>query len=447
VTLLQRSPRAVVGSSDDLLALVRSATLKLEHVQHVIVLWADALLTNERQAAELDTLLGETARDGDRTVVVEHTTPAVEAFLERAALKPRRLTHAIAQPAAQRTVGYVIVAAEQRAAMLQRLLDTRDPSSVAIVADDELAARHALDAITALGMDVPDDVTLVRAPDVASEALIVWYGPPESATRIAALTADLPDSSHIVLLTTAAELRHLKSLSNTLLLTPESLPHTTDEAAQRQRLLRDELAATLRRESVDAELALLDPLLAQHDAAELAAAALRLLARARHAAARAERGDVAVPAPRAIPASAAAADQHWTRLFISVGERDGARRGDLVGAITGEAGITGAQVGKIEMRETYSLVDIATPVADRVVQSLTGVSIRGRRVTARLDRAAGRSGVADPRRSGGRRDAPAAAEPAAGSAGTRPSREQDEWATRAERLRHARRPPPGGNEP
>ena len=71
---------------------------------------------------------------------------------------------------------------------------------------------------------------------------------------------------------------------------------------------------------------------------------------------------------------------------MSVGERDGAKRGDLVGAITGEADITGAQIGKIDLRDTYALVDIASPVADRVVERLTGISIRGRRVTARQDR-------------------------------------------------------------
>jgi len=140
----------------------------------------------------------------------------------------------------------------------------------------------------------------------------------------------------------------------------------------------------------------------------------------------------------------AATDVQWTRLFLSVGERDGARRGDLVGAITGEAGITGAQIGKIDLRDTYALVDVSSLVADRVVERLTGVSIRGRRVTARLDRGgSSRAGGGDREQRPGARRGPSDAARSA----PRAAREHEEWSARAERLRHAKRPPTTGSEP
>jgi ATP-dependent RNA helicase DeaD len=74
-----------------------------------------------------------------------------------------------------------------------------------------------------------------------------------------------------------------------------------------------------------------------------------------------------------------------TRIFVNVGAMDNARPGDLVGAITNEAHITSAQVGKIDIRENHSLVEIATDVADTVISKLTGSTIRGRRVVARID--------------------------------------------------------------
>jgi hypothetical protein len=43
--------------------------------------------------------------------------------------------------------------------------------------------------------------------------------------------------------------------------------------------------------------------------------------------------------------------------------------------------------GRIEVRETHSLVEVAPAVAEEAVKRLGGVSIRGRRVTARVDRA------------------------------------------------------------
>jgi ATP-dependent RNA helicase DeaD len=76
----------------------------------------------------------------------------------------------------------------------------------------------------------------------------------------------------------------------------------------------------------------------------------------------------------------------WVRLFVTVGTKDRASAKDLVGALIKEAGLQKGQIGKIEVREAFSLVDVAPPIVDQAVRRLTGVSIRGRRVTARPDR-------------------------------------------------------------
>jgi ATP-dependent RNA helicase DeaD len=443
--LLQQSPAAVVGTPVDLLALVRATELKLQGVRQVVILWPESMLTDETLSADLDTLLSELPRDADRTLIAEHATPVLESFIERIALKPRRLTHAVAIDIPPRQLGYVIVAAEQRVAALQRLLDARDTSDVAVVADDEHAAREAGDAIAALGENA---AAVLNPGDAPAASLVVWYGPPRGAQRVAALLSATSEASEIVLLATAVELQRMRALSPALALSPASFPQPTDAAAQRVRALRDELTSLLRREPMDAELATIEPLLATHDAAEIAAAALRLLGRARQALARVEQVDrsASVAAvPRAAPAPVTP-EQTWTRLFLNVGERDGVRRGDLVGAITGEASIPGSQIGKITLHETYSLVEVASPVAEHVVERLTGVSIRGRRVSARPDRAGARGAPAEARR-GGRRELSDGPQGARG--GPRAAREHEEWSTRGERLRHARRPAaePPGSEP
>lgn len=459
--LLQRDPLAVVGTPSDLLALVRTTALKLETVRHVVLMWPDAMLAEGAQIAELETLVSETPRDSDRTLLVEQVTPALEDLIERMALKPRRLTHDTSVQSAALAVTYVIVAAEQRAAALQQLLDAREVVPVAIVADDERAVRDASDAVTALGLDMPADARVVGSHDELDAPLVVWYGPPASKEHIAAAVAGTNTAAEVVLLATANELQRIRAQAGSIKLSPATLPQPVDAAAQRRRALRDELSTLLRRESVDSELALIEPLLATHDSAEIAAAALRLLGRARvrAEAAAAARSEQAREATAGVTSEGAKVDrqqpltgeQAWTRLFLSVGERDGAKRGDLVGAITGEADITGAQIGKIDLRDTYALVDIASPVADRVVERLTGISIRGRRVTARQDRGGTRSGPppADERRPSPRRDFSDARDGGgrgAGRGGPRATREHEEWSSRAERLRHAKRPPAGGSE-
>jgi ATP-dependent RNA helicase DeaD len=62
------------------------------------------------------------------------------------------------------------------------------------------------------------------------------------------------------------------------------------------------------------------------------------------------------------------------------------RAADLVGAITGETGIAGAQIGKIEIRGSFSLVEVDSQVVDDVIRKLDGTGIRGRAVTVKRDR-------------------------------------------------------------
>jgi ATP-dependent RNA helicase DeaD len=76
----------------------------------------------------------------------------------------------------------------------------------------------------------------------------------------------------------------------------------------------------------------------------------------------------------------------WTKLFFGIGRKDDIKPGDLVGAITGETGIVGGQIGKIDIRGGFTLVEIDSQVVDDVVRKLAGVTIRGQEVPVRLDR-------------------------------------------------------------
>jgi hypothetical protein len=50
------------------------------------------------------------------------------------------------------------------------------------------------------------------------------------------------------------------------------------------------------------------------------------------------------------------------------------------------AGLARDHVGKIEIRDAFSLVDVRADDADRAVRGLTGATIRGKRIAARPDR-------------------------------------------------------------
>jgi ATP-dependent RNA helicase DeaD len=83
-----------------------------------------------------------------------------------------------------------------------------------------------------------------------------------------------------------------------------------------------------------------------------------------------------------------AADGGWTRLYIGAGRRAGMRPGDLVGAITNEAGVPGSSIGAIQIADGFSIAEVRSDDAEAILRSLRGAAIRGRKVPVRIDREA-----------------------------------------------------------
>ena len=75
-----------------------------------------------------------------------------------------------------------------------------------------------------------------------------------------------------------------------------------------------------------------------------------------------------------------------TRLFIGAGRKAGIRPGDLVGAITGEAGVESRAIGAIEIADGFSLVEVPEALADDIIDALRATKIRGLKVTVRRER-------------------------------------------------------------
>src|SRR2546425_6900339 len=92
--------------------------------------------------------------------------------------------------------------------------------------------------------------------------------------------------------------------------------------------------------------------------------------------------------PSAVSETPPSSAPTWTKVFVNVGKKDQAGAKDLVGALIREVGIAKEAIGRIELRDTFCLIDVAAAVAERVVRGLTGVTIKGRRAVARLERQA-----------------------------------------------------------
>ncbi|CAJ1911446.1 ATP-dependent RNA helicase DbpA [Aeromonas jandaei] len=70
-------------------------------------------------------------------------------------------------------------------------------------------------------------------------------------------------------------------------------------------------------------------------------------------------------------------------LSIDAGRKTKVRAGDILGALTGEGGIAGADVGKIQISEQYSYVAVKQSVAKTALKRLQEGKIKGRSYRAR----------------------------------------------------------------
>ena len=75
------------------------------------------------------------------------------------------------------------------------------------------------------------------------------------------------------------------------------------------------------------------------------------------------------------------------RLFINVGRNQHVKPGDIVGAIAGEAGVSGSVVGAIDIKESYSFVDVDRRNAEKVMRAMMNAKIRG--LTVHMEKATG----------------------------------------------------------
>jgi len=386
---------AVAGTPEELGALIRSSLLKLDTVRTVVIAWADDILENGPDTlAALEGLLGELGEAG-RVIVARKLTPAVENLVERYARRARRVPLAEVEvpqtPADYQLphIKYVTIGGTARAASLRRLLDDLDPPSATIIARGGGALAQVRHTLRTLGYRHNDDPIHVTEGDLKGEThAVIFYQPPVTTAELQ--RAALGKPVEMVVLAQPGEVAALRELAGGRLI-PINLEGAERRAQNREESVRQELRAVLTRGVTPRDIIFLEPLLEIFDAVEIAAAALQLLdrerAQRRHAAeAAAARPGAAAGSSRGEAAGTGKGSGEMTRLFMTVGTRDGVKTGDLMGAIAGEGGIPADRVGKIDLRESHSLVEVAAGDAAGVIARLNGATIQGRRVVVRGER-------------------------------------------------------------
>ncbi len=388
--LLRAAPAHVVtGAPAELVVLLQASALKPVSVRGVVFGWLDAILETT-DAAPLETLLGELPKDGARVVLAGELTPAYETLIERYARRARRTAEpVVAEGAAPLNVEYVSTTASSRGASLRRLLDALDLPRAELYARSAWLRTDGAAIARSLGY-AADAVRFAAEGDAKSGDPLVMLELPTSREEMRALAG--ATGRRIYVLAQPSQLGSLRSLLGGGTVTPVAMLEAAERARGKDAALRASLRDVLTSSDIGREVLALEPLLGEFDGIEIAAAALRMLEQQR-------------PSRPVAATSAQAAPMQ--RLFLNLGERDGVRAQEVISAITAEAGVPGSQVGRVEVRDTHAIVEVAAAVAELVVGKLSGAVVRGRKVQARLDQPKeDRPARSGPPRSGAPRSGP-----------------------------------------
>lgn len=385
----QGTPQVVVASAETALREVEASRLKLETLESFVLDSASVVLALSGNDV-IEALTVSLPREAQRVVVTAEATPQVESYIERHVRRalwiPGRPVVTEEVPPPRGVLSYAVAPEGGKAELLAGLVaGGRVNLPAAVHCRAPASAAAAREALELRGFRASDPEPGL-APGSAVLRLALRDGDVSAAGGVATVVSyDVPfDAASLgerhaaggVVLVLARELPHLRQIAADAQFTLEAVSGAEPTTARSELdAYRARIRQAVREEDIGAQLLVLEPLFAEFSAAEVAAALSALL-----------RQRVPTLAPAAAAPSPGAGVRPWVRLFVSAGQRDNVRPGDLVGAITGEAGITGEEVGRIEIRDTFSIVEVAADAAERVIQALNGVTLKGRSLRVDYDR-------------------------------------------------------------
>ncbi len=353
----------VIASPETALTLLSRSALTMDSLTSLFLAWPESWGEDDSITALMQDLPKETQR-----VIYTAAPERVEALVERYARKALTTGAPALGGAASGPVRTVSVSWARRVPALAELVELLDPGSMVIWTADR---SHHPAIAQAVALADPE-LRLVTGDAPAAETIVAFDLP--TAERL----QQLARIGEVVLLVPPGTESYAARIAT--LRRPLALPGIVDTVTAAAAGQRAAIVKALETGKPDRALLTLAPLFERHDAAAVAAALFDLWTSSGPAEAPARVSD--------IPATA--------KLFVGVGKKDGATANDFVAVLTKDLRVERGKIGRIELREAYSLIEIPAQDAEKVALALNGVTIRRRKVTARVDRGPTRS----PRREG-----------------------------------------------
>jgi ATP-dependent RNA helicase DeaD len=332
--------------------LVSRSALDLQTVSCLLVAWPESWPDEDALAP----LMQDLPKESQRIIYTSDPSRVVE-LAERYARKALTVG---AAPAAVGPVGPVRTVStpwSQRLRAVGDLVELLDPTSLAVWTID----RSYHDAIAQIVNSGQCEVAVVAREPAAAATIVAFDLPTNEKLR------ELVSAGEVVLLVPPGAEAYVASIAAPR--RPIQLPAVIDTALEAEAAQRSAIVQTIESGQVNRSVATLAPLFERYDPVTVAGALLELWSKA---------GTSPTPAS---PEAAITA-----KVYVGAGKKDGVTPHDLVAVLTKDLRVQREKIGRIELRDTFSLIEIPSIEAEHVARGLNGSTIRKRRVTARVDR-------------------------------------------------------------
>jgi ATP-dependent RNA helicase DeaD len=438
---LRRGVDVAVATPGRALDHIRRGTLDLDGLGVVVLDEGDEML-DMGFAEDLEAILAETPDDRQTVLFSATMPPRIDAIAQRHLRDPVRIRIARerleegAVPRVRQTA-YIVQRAHKQAA-LARVLDMEDPEAALVFCRTRNEVDELTEKLNAHGyrseaihggmtQEQRDRVMkklrggtadLLVATDVAARGLdigrlthVINYDVPNAPESYVHRIGRVGRAGREGVAITLAEPREHRLLRNIEELTKRKIevarvPTVADLRARRLDLVRASVRELLVEGDLERFRVVVEALADEFDLMDIATAAVKLAQEATGGDGDEEAPEIPDAAPVRVPPGGrrtvgqrsggrgseprARRDRDPTpgfaRVYIGAGRQAGIRPQDLVGAITGEAGITGGEIGGIQITDRFSIVEVAEEVVGDVLAALRGGKIKGKKVTVRRDR-------------------------------------------------------------
>lgn len=395
---LQYGVQVVIGTPGRLLDHIRRNTIKLNHVQTLVLDEADEML-DMGFIDDIETILQQLTSEGRQTLLFSATMPGpIRALADRYLKDPAFITVSKEQLTVP-LIDQFYIETREKMDGLCRLLDVGDVERAIVFCRtkkgvDELTASLMARGYMAESLhgdlsQAQRDRVMKRFRDGKLEILI--------ATDVAARGLDIDNVTHVVnfdipqdpesyvhrigrtgragkkgtaiTFIQPREYRQLKQVEKEIRqrIMRMPLPSAADILERQRDIIRQKLLKVLEQDAFTDYHPIVTDLTEDYDPVDVAAAAIKLFQEG-------FRQSDEKPVSKSAQTGGQAG---MARLFVNVGKTQGVRPEDIVRTIASEADIQGSMIGLISIHDSFTFVEVPEEVSERVMSAMKGNKMKG----------------------------------------------------------------------